>query len=226
LLKEWYVVEKEHLRLITTKKSIKLISEGRKYMAIIKTIIDEDRIYVPVKFRKNLDAKGKFFTLCKSMPHRTGYDYYFRLLVEKEKVKISENNLKRYKKHGWKNLVIIARVGISGYIKERWHFLVICSPLLYMEVNTASLIIDNVGAPLIEMKNALITYLDKAGKITIPKSYRKSVYIDYPAERKIKSVNILMIKKDFVLEIWHPYQWRTASRALKGLFNNLSTKIK
>lgn len=193
-------------------------------MKIKSIIYEKGRVYIPVELRRNFGVEGKFFKTCKSISRKAGYDYYFKWLTEKTVARISEDVLRRYKKRGWKGLIILGKVGTKDYVKGRWNFLIVYSPFIHMEISLASLIESKEGLPLVEMKDAIITYFDKAGKITIPTSYRKYAYVDYPPESKIKYVKISMVKKEFVLELWNPGMWKTAPRIIKQMFEDYYLK--
>jgi DNA-binding transcriptional regulator/RsmH inhibitor MraZ len=191
-------------------------------------LYEKGRVYIPTKCRENLGIKGEWFKASRVISKDIGEDVYYKWLTEKTRVYMKEEALGHYKKRGWKNLVIIAKVGTRFWLERQWHFLAIYSPLLHMEVNLAAEVTGRWDLTLVKMENSTVVLLDRTRKITIPKSFRKYAYIDYSIKNKNEYVKkeILLVKKKYVLEVWNPHTWKIAPRVIKGLFNNMTTGIK
>jgi bifunctional DNA-binding transcriptional regulator/antitoxin component of YhaV-PrlF toxin-antitoxin module len=114
-------------------------------------LYEKGRVYIPTKCRENLGIKGEWFKASRVISKDIGEDVYYKWLTEKTRVYMKEEALGHYKKRGWKNLVIIAKVGTRFWLERQWHFLAIYSPLLHMEVNLAAEVTGRWDLTLVKM---------------------------------------------------------------------------
>lgn len=213
---------------------------------------EKGRIYIPKKVLNTLSLKDIFakYHLCDW--HRGKTIGYFQWLIErigrvhKSKFYEIENIYRDYyewleketglpvlkllkyfkRKNGWGEFLILAKVRVIRPRKARYNFLIVYNPAMYPEVEFfLSKEFVSKESWISQVKDSVLIKLDRAGKITIPKDHREHAKIDLLPRSRTEYVDkgVLVIKKDFLLEIWDPHIWKTAPEEVKQWFNNKLT---
>lgn len=195
----------------------------------IKGFLNEKgRIYIPAKIRtmfnpEPLFKKHKFYTWDRG-ESKSYYNWIIeRVIAELPLKPIEHKSSDSYKKHNWGNSLILGVIKPTKLSNNKGGFLIIYSPRMHHAVEKfLGFGVDSDKKDPFKLDKPTLMKLDRAGKITIPKSYRRDVYIDYLLKSKTTYVEreILMIKRMFILEIWNPRLWSAAPDDAKRLFDD------
>lgn len=216
-------------------------------MIINGTLNEKGRVYLPIEARKRLDLKsffkkhnicswhkgehaGAVDSLAESIAGASRTDFYNAYgryktyeewLERKMNIPIKEWR-EDFKKHGWKNLfvlgVITAKYSAS---KNEYTFLILYSPAIHQQID---LLHREVPYANLRLDHLTLLRLDEAGKITIPKSYRRAMHIDYSL-KSVKSKDkyiekkLVLVVREVLVEIWNPAMWKKAPKEANEMFN-------
>lgn len=218
-------------------------------MIINGILTEKGRVYLPLEARKFLDLepffkkhnvcswhRGENIEIVDSLAESiTGaartdfynaygrYHTYEEWLERKMNIPIKEWR-EYFNKYGWRNLVVLGVITAKYSLsKKEYSFLMLYSPIICQQVESMHQEASNVT---VKLDHLTLLHLDKAGKVTIPKFYRRAIHIDYSLKAKPKNTyvekKLIMIRKEVILEIWNPSMWKKAPVAVKELIDKRS----
>lgn len=171
--------------------------------------LEKGKVYVPAELRPVLECKKVHIRYWES---NKGYlNWLWRNWVD-----VPDKVNEHFKRKNWERLVILGKIKTTSLAKDTYKYLVIYPPTLHQKVNAylEGFVSRKCPASIAVVIDAMITFIDKTGKIFIPKSYR-----DYAGLEPEKHV-VIGVKEKFGLEIWNSHKWKTAPKILKGLFDD------